>query len=503
MKLIKTTLSLLIGLLVLVGCQTKAQADIVTTSFIGYDITTAIVGDTLTVKNLTPWGSEIHDFDPNPQNITEASKAGLFVYMSDDLETWASTISNENVLNLSEVVASHEHEHHDHEGVRINGLKEHYHSNDTVELEAVLSEDLGSDHWHWFITRPNQEEQVIEGQGDSTLEYTATLEDNGATLIARLYGDDHEVIAHSDAIVLEVVDHGSHDHDDHDHTDDHGSEDDHDHSDMTVSITGLSDHYHTHDTLSLIAETTPETDHDHWHWFITRPGQEEAVIDGQGTHELSLELETADNNSVIVARLYGDNHEVIAESEPVEVQIENHGTHFWTDTHNMLVMIEETQEKLSALYPEHKETFEKNATAYIDEISALDEDLVAFLKTVDEKTLFFSGHNALDGFAQHYGLSIKALHDSYRPNADTTAQDILTLKNELLDHKAHVLYHEELVEPVVAKQIQEELAKVDTPIELLELHGYHNITQSQFKEGVRFSDLFKQNIENIKKGLSH
>lgn len=298
MKLLKLGLSLFLGVFLLTACQDKKQADLVTTSFVAYDIARAIAQDNLTITNITPWGTELHDFDPSPQDIMAASEAGLFIYTSDDLESWASSVSNKNVLNLSQAI---EEDHHDH---------------------------------------------------------------------------DHE-----------------------------------------------------------------------------------------------------------------EGH--------------NHASHFWTDPLTFVTMIELSLDKLIEIYPEHQELFKKNAGAYIEEIKNLTHDLEDFLTDFENPTLFFAGHNALDGFADHFGLSIIALQDSYRPNADVTAQEIVTLRDEMKSHNARVLFHEELVTPLLAQQIKEDLAKQGMIIELLELHGYHNITQEQFNQGVSLSDLFKQNIINIKEALGN
>lgn len=91
----------------LIGCsankeEKKQSLSIVTTSFIGYDIATQIVGDKGEVLNILPWGSELHDFEPTPKDMNAVNEADMFIYLSDELEPWIKNNSeNENAFNLS------------------------------------------------------------------------------------------------------------------------------------------------------------------------------------------------------------------------------------------------------------------------------------------------------------------------------------------------------------------------------------------------------------------
>lgn len=91
-------------IIILVSCNTnKEQTDIVTTMFPQYDIAKNIAGDKLTVSLMTPFGSEIHGYEPTAKDIIRVNNAKLFIYTSDEMEKWAKNIINEetNYLNLS------------------------------------------------------------------------------------------------------------------------------------------------------------------------------------------------------------------------------------------------------------------------------------------------------------------------------------------------------------------------------------------------------------------
>ncbi len=92
----------------------------------------------------------------------------------------------------------------------------------------------------------------------------------------------------------------------------------------SLAIHGLADHYHTGDTVSLTAVPDVATDLDHYHWY-TRDNASDSwsVVPGLGGAEFTG---TADHDGrQIKAALFGDDHAVVAESEPVTVHIDDHG----------------------------------------------------------------------------------------------------------------------------------------------------------------------------------
>lgn len=49
-------------------------------------------GDLVSVQNLTPAGSEPHDFDPSPRDVADLHGSTLFIYNGSGLEPWVSRV---------------------------------------------------------------------------------------------------------------------------------------------------------------------------------------------------------------------------------------------------------------------------------------------------------------------------------------------------------------------------------------------------------------------------
>lgn len=87
---------LITALIVLGGCGSDKESTerdeekltVVTTFYPMYDFTRNIVQDRANVSMLIPAGTEPHDFEPSAKMIAQIENADVFVYNSDEMETW-------------------------------------------------------------------------------------------------------------------------------------------------------------------------------------------------------------------------------------------------------------------------------------------------------------------------------------------------------------------------------------------------------------------------------
>ncbi|WP_010098632.1 ZinT family metal-binding protein [Ornithinibacillus scapharcae] len=95
-------------------------------------------------------------------------------------------------------------------------------------------------------------------------------------------------------------------------------------TEIKVTIEGLADHYHTGSAVQLTATTSEPVNHPHWHWFTLDPdAQDWEIVEGQSTENYVAEA-SMDGLQIKVV-LYDDKHEVLAESTPITITIDDHG----------------------------------------------------------------------------------------------------------------------------------------------------------------------------------
>lgn len=178
--------------------------------------------------------------------------------------------------------------------------------------------------------------------------------------------------------------------------------------------------------------------------------------------------------------------------------------HFWTDPTTAIQLIEAILEKVIEIDPENAAFYEENAHDYIHEIEELHHEIDEYLmsETYHDSIIYFAGHNSMGAFGERYHLNIVSLFEGFKPDADLTSSELIQFVNQVKTAQAKYLFIEELVEPKAAEKIKLELAKENYDLNLLELHGYHNITKSQMEAGVTYRDLLEQNFENIKLALN-
>lgn len=177
--------------------------------------------------------------------------------------------------------------------------------------------------------------------------------------------------------------------------------------------------------------------------------------------------------------------------------------HYWVDPTTAIQLIEAILEHIILIDPDNATFYEENAHDYIHELEELHESIDLFFQNelYHEYTFYFAGHNALGAFASRYHFHIESLFPDFKPDADLTSSELSAFINEIKANNVTYLFVEELVEPKAARTIQEALASEDYTIILKELHGYHNITDTELEAGTTYLDLLERNFEYLKEAL--
>ncbi|WP_080147137.1 ZinT family metal-binding protein [Marinilactibacillus piezotolerans] len=91
-----------------------------------------------------------------------------------------------------------------------------------------------------------------------------------------------------------------------------------------ITVKGVAEHYHTGDEVELTAVPDVETDLSNWQWYI----KEDEASDWEAVAGLTSDVfsrEATINGLQVKAELLDADEAAIAESEPVEVVIDDHG----------------------------------------------------------------------------------------------------------------------------------------------------------------------------------
>lgn len=196
-----------------------------------------------------------------------------------------------------------------------------------------------------------------------------------------------------------------------------------------------------------------------------------------------------------------DGHEE-TEIEADDEHNHHHGVHFWTSPSNIIEELDLVVDELSSHYPEFASEFAANAEDYALALTTASEEFANSLVDLVAPTVFFVGHNAMADFGEYFGLEIVSLIEDIKPDADITPAQLAALVDAVVASNAEYLFVEELADPVFGRTVKDELKnKYDRDVEILELHGYHNVTLNDFESEVTYLDLLNRNITNLSEAL--
>lgn len=127
--------------------------------------------------------------------------------------------------------------------------------------------------------------------------------------------------------------------------------------------------------------------------------------------------------------------------------------HIWLSPKRVEVMIKTIAAEMSALDPENKAAYEKNAEAYIAQLQDLDQELTAALAPVQNKK-FIAYHPAFGYLADDYGLEMVALEEEGK---EATAQQLQTIIDLAKTENIKVIFYQEEIDSSQSQAFADEL----------------------------------------------
>ena len=170
--------------------------------------------------------------------------------------------------------------------------------------------------------------------------------------------------------------------------------------------------------------------------------------------------------------------------------------HIWLDPHLAVEMVKVIAAALSEIDPGHGKVYESSSRAYIEKLSRFDRETEQNLKNCKIRTIVSGGHFAFGSFAGRYGLTAVSPFKGYSPSAQPSPRAIARLVKIVRKTGSSVIFHEELIEPKVARIVAGE-----TGGHLLLLHGVHNVSRDELQRGETYLSLMERNVQNLRQGL--
>jgi len=194
----------------------------------------------------------------------------------------------------------------------------------------------------------------------------------------------------------------------------------------------------------------------------------------------------------IVEGMEADEDDIESTNEETEID-----EHVWTTPVNVIKIVSALKNEIIKIDAENKELYEKNASNYIRELEALDQEIKEVVTNAKRHELIFGDRFPFRYFTELYGLTYYAAFPGCSEASEASAKTIAFLIDKVKRDNIPVVFHIELSSGKIADAISKE-----TKAKVLELHSAHNISKNDFDAGLTYVDLMKKNIEALREALN-
>lgn len=193
----------------------------------------------------------------------------------------------------------------------------------------------------------------------------------------------------------------------------------------------------------------------------------------------------ASQSAQMITGVFNDKNEPIGLIDP----------HIWLDFDNDKMIVETITKALSARDPNNSDYYKQQAIDYQNKLIALDAEYRISLANCLSREIIYGGHYAFGYLANCYQLKYLAAQ-GVSPDSEPTAQDLIRLVEQIKKNDIKYIFYEELTTAKIAETLTEE-----TETKMLLLNAAHNITKTDFENGISFFDIMAENLANLKIGL--
>ena len=186
----------------------------------------------------------------------------------------------------------------------------------------------------------------------------------------------------------------------------------------------------------------------------------------------------------------GDGHEGHAHATEYD-------EHVWTSPRNAMLICDRIAAALCEADPGHEASYKARLAAYKLELSRLDAEFKSIAAHGERDTVVFADRFPLLYFARAYGLEYYAAFPGCSEDAEPSAATVAFITDKVRQEDIPVVFHVELSNEDMADTVCGETGAAKR-----QFNACHNVTRSQFEEGVTYLDLMWENAEALKEALN-
>ncbi len=173
--------------------------------------------------------------------------------------------------------------------------------------------------------------------------------------------------------------------------------------------------------------------------------------------------------------------------------------HVWLSLRNAETICKIISEKLAEIDPENKDAYAANATAYIEKLSALDNEYKNTVENAKYKTVLFGDRFPFRYLVDDYGLSYYAAFVGCSAETEASFETITFLANKVDELQLPAVLTIEGTDHSIAKTIVDNTKTKNQ--EILSLDSMQSTTSEDVKNGVSYLSIMQSNLSVLEKAL--
>ena len=189
-----------------------------------------------------------------------------------------------------------------------------------------------------------------------------------------------------------------------------------------------------------------------------------------------------------------------AEAEEGEEEEVAYDEHVWLSLKNAQVLVDAIEQAIATVDADNADTYAANASAYIDELAALDEKYQATIDAASVKTVLFGDRFPFRYLVDDYGLDYYAAFVGCSAETEASFETVTFLAGKVDELNLNTVFTIENSDQKIAKTIIENTAAKDAQI--LTLDSLQSTTMDDVNAGVTYLSVMEGNLDILSQGLN-
>jgi zinc transport system substrate-binding protein len=185
------------------------------------------------------------------------------------------------------------------------------------------------------------------------------------------------------------------------------------------------------------------------------------------------------------------------ETDESESDEPEYDEHVWTSPANAKLIVGKIAEAIIAADPNGESRYSENKSDYLQKLSELDSAFQNLVDGAERGTVIFGDRFPFRYLFERYGLKSYAAFPGCSSETEPSSRTVAFLIDKTKELNIPVVFRIELSGGKLAETIAAESGS-----KVLELHSCHNISKSDFENGVTYVELMTRNVENLKIALN-